>query len=463
MKAFYQKYRSYYGDSLKLAIPIVLSQIGHTLVHFSDTIIIGQFAGTTALAAVSLSISLFIVPFVMALGISYGITPLIAQHNGRKNYAECGRLLSNSLLLNVVTGVVLFIVFYLAVAFFIDKLHQSPDVVLQAKPFLTLLLSSLMPLMVFNTFKQFAEGLGLTRQAMYYTIIGNVINILVGIVLVKGMFGISPMGIKGVGYSTLIDRCLMAIAMCIYVFRSQNFKKYLTDFAFKNIERQRINELLKIGAPVAMQSTFEVSAFGGASIIIGTIGSVPQAAHQIALNLASMTYMMAAGISSASAIRSGNYFGSGDHYKLRLSAISNYHIVIIFMSFTAIIFTLFNHLLPWIYTSDIQVITIAKQLLIVAAFFQLFDGTQVVGLGILRGIGDVKVPTILTFISYWVIGLPVGYLLGIVLGIGVVGVWFGLVAGLASASLMLFIRFQKISKANNLIVDKKLRSASLEI
>jgi len=452
MKAIYHKYKPYYKDSLKLAIPIVLSQIGHTLVHFSDTIIIGHFAGTIALAAVALSISLFIVPFVMALGISYGITPLIAQHNGRKNYPECGRLLSNSLFLNVLSGIVLFIVFYFGIIFFIDKLHQSPEVVLQAKPFLILLISSLVPLMVFNTFKQFAEGLGLTRQAMYITIAGNVLNILVGIVLVKGMFGIAPMGIKGVGYSTLIDRCLMAIAMSIYVFRSPHFKQYLTDFAFKNIDRQRIAQLLKIGMPVAMQATFEVSAFGGASIIIGTIGSVPQAAHQIALNLASMTYMMAAGISSSAAIRSGNYFGANDHRNLRLSAISNYHIVILFMCFTASIFTLFNQWLPYIYTSDNQVIPIAAQLLILAAFFQLFDGTQVVGLGVLRGMGDVKIPTIITFISYWVIGLPVGYLLGIHMNYGVTGVWFGLVAGLASASVMLFIRFQIISKSNNLKV-----------
>lgn len=454
MKALYQKYQFYYRDSLKLAIPIVLSQIGHTLVHFSDTIIIGQFAGTVALAAVSLSISLFIVPFVMALGIGYGITPLIAQNNGRKNYSECGRLLSNSLVLNVITGVVLFAIFYAAVEFFIGKLHQSPDVVAQAKPFLILLLLSLMPLMVFNTFKQFAEGLGLTRQAMYITIAGNIVNILVGIVLVKGMFGIPPMGIKGVGYSTLIDRCLMAVAMCIYVFKSPAFKSYLTDFAFKNIDKQRIKQILKIGMPVAMQSTFEVSAFGGASIMIGTIGAIPQAAHQIALNLASMTYMMAAGISSASAIRSGNYFGAGDHDKLRLSAISNYHIVIVFMCCCAVIFTTLSQYLPWMYTSDTSVIHIATQLLIVAAFFQLFDGTQVVGLGILRGMGDVKVPTVLTFLSYWVIGLPVGYLLGITLKIGVIGVWFGLVAGLASASFMLFMRFQKISKRNKLtIVD----------
>jgi MATE family multidrug resistance protein len=446
MKAFYKKYQFFYRDSLKLAIPVVISQIGHTLVQFSDTVIIGQFAGTTALAAVSLSISIFIVPMVLALGISYGITPLIAQHNGRKNYAECGRLLSNSMLLNIITGLVLFTVFYFGIIALIDKLHQSPAVVAQAKPFLFLLIVSIIPLLVFNTFKQFAEGLGFTKQAMYITIAGNVLNIFLGIVFVKGMFGIAPMGIRGVGYSTLIDRCLMAIAMGIYVFRSSNFKQYLKDFAIRNIERQRISQLFNIGMPVAMQAAFEVSAFGGASIIIGTLGSIPQAAHQIALNLASMTYMMASGISAAAAIRSGNYFGAADYRKLRLSAISNYHIVIVFMCFTAIILTLFNTLLPWIYTSDKIVINIAEQLLIVAAIFQLFDGTQVVGLGVLRGMGDVKIPTVITFISYWVIGLPVGYLLGVYMGVGVKGVWYGLVCGLMSASVMLFLRFQLISK-----------------
>ncbi|TWR31276.1 MATE family efflux transporter [Mucilaginibacter pallidiroseus] len=451
MKAIYHKYKFYYSDSLKLAVPVVLSQIGHTLVQLSDTIIVGQFAGTNALAGVSLSISIFIVPLVIGLGISYGITPLIAQHNGRKNYAECGRLLSNSLLLNIITGILLFALIYSGVTLFIDKLHQAPAVVAQAKPFLTLLTISIIPLMVFVTFKQFAEGLGFTKQAMYITIAGNVLNIILGIVMVKGMFGIAPMGIRGVGYSTLIDRCLMAVAMGFYVFRSPLFKNYLKEFALRNIEWDRIRQILKIGVPVAMQATFEVSAFGGASIIIGTIGPVQQAAHQIALSLASMTYMMASGISSAAAIRSGNYFGSGDHIKLRLSAISNYHIVIGFMCVTAVIFTICNQWLPWLYTTDSVVTAIASQLLIVAAFFQLFDGTQVVGLGVLRGIGDVKVPTIITFISYWIIGLPIGYLLGIVYNFGVMGVWFGLVSGLMAASVMLFVRFQIISKkhANN--------------
>jgi MATE family multidrug resistance protein len=448
MKNFFLKYKPYYTDSLKLAIPVVISQLGHTLVQMSDSIIVGHFAGTVSLAAVSLVNSLFMVPLVIGMGISYGLTPLVAQNNGRRNFKECGMLLSNSLFLNMLTGIILFAGIYFGTMLLISHLDQSPAVVQEAKPFLLLLSLSLIPLLIFNTFKQFAEGLGFTKQAMMISIWGNVINICLGITFVKGLFGIHPMGIRGVGYSTLIDRCIMAIVMAVYVLRSPIFKEYLKSFAIKNIDRVRGLQIMKIGAPVAMQYTFEISAFGGAAILIGTIGLVQQAAHQVAMSLAAMTYMMASGLSSGAAIKSGNYFGAGDHRNLRLSAISNYHIVLAFMAITALIFTFGRHLLPWIITSDEKVIAIAAQLLIIAAFFQLFDGTQVVGLGILRGMGDVNVPTFITFLAYWIVGLPVGYLLGVKLNIGVYGVWYGLVLGLATASVLLFIRFNFISKTH---------------
>lgn len=446
MKALYQKYRSYYKDSLWLAIPVVISQLGHTLVQTADSIIVGHFAGTISLAAVSLVNSIFVMAMVIGMGISYGITPLIAQHNGRHEHDECGQLLSNSLLINSITGVVLFVLISFGTMHLIGHLDQSAEVVRQARPYLFLIGTSLIPLLIFNTFKQFAEGLGFTKQAMLISIWGNALNICLGIIFVKGMFGISPMGIKGVGYSTLIDRCTMATVMGIYVFRSKNFRKYLKNFALRNIDRLRSIKILKIGAPVALQYTFEVSAFSGAAILIGTISPIAQAAHQVAISLASLTYMAASGISAAAAIKSGNFFGAKKHQELRLSAISNYHIAIVFMSLAAVIFTFGNHILPWIYTSDNRVITIAAQLLIIAAFFQLFDGTQVVGLGVLRGMGDVNIPTFITFIAYWIIGLPVGYLLGIKFNMGASGVWYGLVLGLLTASILLFIRFQLISR-----------------
>ncbi|WPU91287.1 MATE family efflux transporter [Mucilaginibacter sabulilitoris] len=440
------KYKPYYSESLKLAIPVVISQLGHTLVQMSDSIIVGHFAGTVSLAAVSLVNSLFMVPLVIGMGISYGLTPLVAQNNGRRNFKECGLLLSNSLFLNMLSGILLFAGIYFGTMLLISHLDQSPQVVETAKPYLLLMSLSLIPLLIFNTFKQFAEGLGFTKQAMLISIWGNIINICLGVTFVKGLFGIHPMGIKGVGYSTLIDRSIMAIVMAVYVLRSPIFKEYLKSFAIRNIDRVRGIQIMKIGAPVAMQYTFEVSAFGGAAILVGTIGLVQQAAHQVAISLASMTYMMASGISAGAAIKSGNYFGSSNHKSLRLSAISNYHIVLVFMAVTALIFTLGRHLLPWIITSDENVIFIAAQLLIIAAFFQLFDGAQVVGLGVLRGMGDVNIPTVITFLAYWVIGLPVGYILGIYFHLGVNGVWYGLTLGLATASVLLFIRFHIISK-----------------
>ncbi len=446
MKALYLKYKPYYRDSLHLAIPVVISQIGHTMVQTADSIIVGHFAGTISLAAVALVNSIFVIAMVIGIGISYGITPLIAQHNGRNEHNECGQLLSNSLLINSITGIILFMLISFGAMQLIGHLDQSAEVVRQARPYLFLMGISLIPLLIFNTFKQFAEGLGFTKQAMMISIWGNVLNICLGIIFVKGMFGISPMGIKGVGYSTLVDRCTMAIVMGIYIFRSKHFRKYLQNFAIRNIDKLRSIKILKIGAPVALQYTFEISAFSGAAVLIGTISPIAQAAHQVAISLASLTYMAASGVSAAAAIKSGNFFGAKRHQELRLSAISNYHIVIVFMSLTAILFTFGNNLLPWIYTSDNHVIIIAAQLLIIAAFFQLFDGTQVVGLGVLRGMGDVNIPTFITFIAYWIIGLPVGYLLGIKFNMGVSGVWYGLVLGLLTASILLFIRFQLISR-----------------
>ncbi|WP_317169584.1 MATE family efflux transporter [Mucilaginibacter humi] len=185
MASFYSKYQAHYGDNLKLAIPVVISQLGHTLVQTADIIIVGHFAGTISLAAVSLANSIFIIPLIIGIGISYGSTPLIAQHNGRKEFTECGQLLSNSLFINVLTGVILFGLVCLGSVYFLDQLHQSPDVLKLAKPFLMLMAVSVIPMLVFNTFKQFAEGLGFTKQAMMISIWGNVLNILLGVTLLR--------------------------------------------------------------------------------------------------------------------------------------------------------------------------------------------------------------------------------------------------------------------------------------
>jgi MATE family multidrug resistance protein len=443
LQSFFTRYKPYYSDNLRLAMPIVVSQLGHTLVHLADSVIVGHFAGTIQLAAVSLVNSLFMLVLVLGMGIAYGLTPLIAKENGGKNYGECGKLLSNSLIINIIVGLILYIGVNFGTLMIIDHIGQSPEVVAYAKPYLHYLALSIIPLTIFQTFKQFAEGLGFTKQAMFISIWGNAINIILGIIFVKGMFGIKPMGVQGVGLSTLIDRILMATVMSVYVFRSQNFKVYLENFKVTFIDKVRSMKILKIGAPVSLQYSFEISAFSGAAILIGTIGAVEQAAHQVAINLASITYMLASGIASAATIKTGNNLGKKNFLDLRRSAVASYHVIILFMTLTAVLFIFANKIMPYIYTEDVNVIRIASQLLIIAGFFQLFDGTQVVGLGVLRGIGDVNIPTVITFIAYWIIGIPLGYFLGIHLNMGVNGIWYGLTTGLLTASILLFIRFQK--------------------
>lgn len=446
MRQLYLKYKPHYQANLTLAIPVVISQLGHTLVQTVDSIIVGHFVGTIALAAVALVNSMFLITLVIGIGIADGLTPLIAQENGRKQYDECGNLLSNSLLLNIITGILLYILVYFGSLLAIDHLNQSPEVVHMSKPYLALLSFSIIPLMIFMAFKQFAEGLGFTRQAMNITIWGNVLNIVVGVILVKGLFGIQPMGVIGVGIATLTDRILMMAVMIFFVLKSKHFTPYLKSFALQSIDKLRSIKILKIGVPVAMQYTFEVGAFSGAAILIGTIGAVQQAAHQVAISLASMTYMMASGVSDAATVNAGNNYGKNDFKQLRLSAISNYHIMLCLMTIAALVFIILNEYLPWIYTADQSVIMIAAQLLIIAGFFQLFDGAQIIGLGILRGIGDVNIPTVITFIAYWIISLPCGYYLGIVLNLGVTGVWYGLTLGVLCSAGLLFFRFHYFSQ-----------------
>lgn len=438
----YKANKKYYLSTIALAGPVVISQLGHTLVQTADTVIVGRFAGTVSLAAVSLVHSVFMVVLVIGIGIAYGLTPLIAQENGRSNFRECAQLLANSLWLNLASGVVLFLLVYYGSTYAMQHTGQDPVVVLTAKPYLLFLSISIVPLMVFNAFKQFAEGLGFTKQAMQITIWGNILNIVLALVLVTGIAGGTPLGIKGVGIATLVDRILMMAVMGWYVLRAEKFKKYLDYFSLLVVDRVRIRQILKIGLPVASQYVFEIGAFAAAALLAGTIGAVEQAAHQTAITLVAMTYMMAGGIGSAATIKVGHSLGRGNRYRVRKFAEASYHLVLVFMLVFALVFALFNMYLPYLITEDSKVIGLASQLIIIAGIFQLFDGTQVVGLGTLRGMGDVNIPTLITFFSYWIVGLPLGYLLGLTMEMGVKGIWYGLTAGLLTSSVLLFMRFR---------------------
>ncbi|HLR00037.1 MAG TPA: MATE family efflux transporter [Sphingobacterium sp.] len=434
-------HKSYYLSTLMLAGPIVISQLGHVLVQTIDTMIVGHFAGTIPLAAVSLAHSVFMIILVIGIGFAYGLTPLIAQ-NSRKNKEHCAKLLSNSLWINIICSILLFFTVFYGSVYVMEHSNQDPAVIKEAKPYLLILSISILPLMVFNTFKQFAEGLGFTKQAMNISIWGNVINIILAVIFVRGMFGIPPMGTKGVGLAALIDRSIMMVAMTAYVMKAGYFKPYMQHFRLWYLKRKEGLSIIKIGAPVALQYVFEVGAFAGAALIAGKIGAIEQASHQVAMTFAAMTYMMGSGLSSAATIKVGNSYGGQNYYRIREFARVSYHIIIIAMTFTAVIFAGFHRYLPFLMTSDLNVVYVAAQLLLIAAFFQLFDGVQVIGLGVLRGMGDVYIPTIISFIAYWLIGLPIAYFLGLKTSLGINGVWYGLTIGLLSSSLLLYIRYR---------------------
>ncbi len=440
---------NHYSKNFKLAYPVMISQLGHTIVALSDSVIMGR-KGAISLAAVSLANAAYALLLIIGIGIAYGLTPLIAQNSAKNtdqnNIQKCSDLLKNSLLVNILTGLLL-LMMSLGMVHFLDKLGQSPEVVIQSKVFLVFLAFSTLPLMVFLGFKQFAEGLGFTKQAMMISIAGNIFNILLGVTLVFGLFGIKPMGIMGIGISTFTDRLLMAMAMSVFVLGSYHFKEFQDSLKNSRFSWPLVKNLLGIGIPVALQYIFEVSAFAGAAIMIGWINPTSLAAHQIAISLASITYMMASGISAAATIHSGQHYGSSNYQQLRDSSVGSFHMVVFFMLICAFLFFSLRNILPLLYIKDQAVISSASSLILVAGFFQLFDGVQVVGLGVLRGMSDVKIPTLITLVSYWGIGLPAGYLLNLYFHLGAIGIWIGLSLGLMAASILIVLRFNNKIKS----------------
>jgi len=300
--------------------------------------------------------------------------------------------------------------------------------------------------MLFQTFKQFAEGLSQTKQAMYITIFCNVINVFLNWVMIYGNLGFPALGLNGAGWATLISRIMMGLMMAYYVLNSKRYSIYNLSLGFKKLSFPMFSKLIKIGVPTGFQFIFEVGAFSAAAIMMGWIGVTALAAHQIAINLASISYMMASGLSTAAMVRVGNQLGRNDIKTLREAGFTVFVMVAIFMSVSAILFIVFREFLPSLYIDDVSVIQMSATLLVIAGFFQLSDGIQVVGLGALRGMSDVRVPTIVTLVAYWVIGLPLGYILAFSFGMEELGIWVGLLIGLTVTGIMLLYRFHKLSQ-----------------
>ncbi len=430
--------------TFSLAWPVMIGQLGHVMVGLADSIMIGQL-GTAQLAASAFANSIFIIPMVFGMGMAFGLTTPIANADGEGRPDKAGSYLRHGLLINLITATVIFIMI-MAFSQFTHLLGQEPEVEELAQPYLLIITSSIFPLILFLTYKQFAEGLSFTRMAMIVSIGANLLNIFFNYLLIYGNWGLPALGLNGAGYATVLARILMAVFMYLYIFKGRQFKKYLRHYGNIVWTRSFFTDILRVGIPSGSQYIFEVSAFAVAAVIVGQISAEALAAHQIAISLAALSYMMASGLGAAATVRVANQLGKKDIRTMRNAGRVSFGMALLFMAVCGIIFLIGRDFFPSFYTDDTYVMGIASQLLIVAVFFQLSDGTQVVALGALRGMSEVQIPTIITFVAYWGFGLLPAYIMGITYNMGPLGVWYGLALGLTVAATLLYWRFEWKSK-----------------
>ncbi len=434
--------KTHIRENFHLAYPVMLSNLGHVMMSVSDNIMVGQVSATS-LAAAGLATVAFNVLMLFGIGVSYAITPLVAAADGERNNQAIIETVRHGFIINLVNGVLLAVVVYFGknLLYHID---QPEEVVTLSIPYLSIITFSLIPLLIFQTFKQFAEGLSNTRLAMIIIFVSNFVNIGLNYVLIYGHVGFPAMGLNGAGWATLSSRIFMALIFGFYIYHSAAFKKFRASFSIGHYSRKLFNKMLHLGIPSGAQFIFEVAAFDFSLVMMGWLGATTQAAHQIAINLATISYMTTAGLAAAATIRVSYFLGKRDFKNLRLASYTLIIMALVFMTACAMAFVVGRHWLPTLYVNNTEVIQLATSLLIIAGLFQLSDGTQVVCIAALRGLQDVKIPSLLIFVSYWIIALPLGYWLGFRMGYGAQGVWLGLLIGLTLTAIAMFMRFRML-------------------
>jgi multidrug resistance protein, MATE family len=444
-----QRYQAHYAKTLHLALPMIVGQLSTILISVADNAMVGKYSAL-ALAAAAFANSVLGTFLVFGLGVSWSLTPLVAAADAAGQTDKLRGLMQHSLVVYTGLGAVL-VLLAVITSFFMHHFGQTTAVATLAQPYFLVVAFTLLPVMVFQTFKQFMDGLSHTREPMYVSFAGAVLNVIFNYLLIFGKFGFPALGLLGAGLATLAARLLMAGFIVFRFYTSPKFTAYHPTWRLASLNRAELKRLISLGIPVGLQSGFEVGAFSFVAIMVGWMGELQLAAHQIALNVASITFFIALGLSSAAAIRTGQGLGKRDRAGLRLAGFSGYHLVIGFMASCALTIWLGRYWLPGLYLEandplTPQIAELAALLLVYAAIFQISDGAQAMGMGILRGIQDVKVPTLIALVAYWVVGIPLGYWLGFHAGWGPKGVWLGLAAGLSFAAAFLAWRFNDKSR-----------------
>ena len=446
-------YTKEFSYNLRLAYPIILGMLGHTLIGVVDNFMVGNL-GSTELAAVSLGNSFIFISLSIGIGFSTAITPLTAEADAEQDDQKIRSIFHHGLLLCTFLGIALFLltIFSKQLMYF---MHQPAEVVALAAPYINWVAFSLIPVIMYQGYKQFADGLSQTKYSMYAILLANVVHVFFNYVLIYGIWFFPKLGVMGAALGTVISRIMMVVFMDLLLRHNQTFSRYFKNFSFKEIQKSILNKIIGLGFPSAMQMLFEVTLFTAAIWLSGSLGKNSQAANQIALTLASSTFMVAMGLNVTAMIRVSNQKGLKNYKHLIVVARSIFLLAIILETIFGIIFVVFHNYLPHLFLNmsdatqsldNQEIIIITAKLLLVAAVFQISDGIQVVVLGALRGLQDVKIPMYITFVAYWVVGFPVSLYLGKYTSLEAVGIWIGLLAGLSTAALFLYIRFTRLTK-----------------
>ncbi|MEG2573545.1 MAG: MATE family efflux transporter [Bacteroides sp.] len=441
MNKFLTTYKEHYKALLYLGIPIVIGQIGVIILGFADTLMIGHHS-TNELAAASFVNNVFNLAIIFSTGFSYGLTPIISGLFGHAEYPAAGRMLKNSLAANFFISILL--TFIMTVLYFyIDQLGQPTELMPLIKPYFIVLLVSLVFVLLFNGFKQFTDGITDTRTSMWILLGGNILNIVGNYILINGKLGLPELGLLGAGLSTLFSRIVMlAVFACIF-FYSKRYAQYVKGFKLFNINKADFKQLNLLGWPIALQMGMETASFSLSAVMIGWIGTIALAAHQIMGTISTVSFMMYYGMGAAITIRVSNFKGQNDIVNVRRSAYAGFHIIMAMALVSCIaLFAVRNFLGGW-FTDSQEVSVVVVSIVFPMLIYQFSDGTQIAFANALRGISDVKPMMLIAFISYFIISLPVGYICGFILDWGVMGVWMAFPFGLTSAAIMLFLRFRK--------------------
>lgn len=426
---------------IKLSSPIVAAYLGQSVMGVADTIMVGHL-GATELAAVSLSNIIIHNALVFGIGLAMSLTPICGNLYARREHRRIAGFFQNSLLLNLITG--LFLSLLLVVGSpLLWKIGQPEDVVEMALPFFMIVSISIIPNMLFLSYKQLLEGLGNTKLAMNITLSANAINLVLNYLLIYGVGSIEGLGVIGAALATFISRLYMLAAFYISFNRNKIYSRYLSFFAMSAFSLDRLRHLLKVGLPISFQITMEVMAFSITTVMIGWIGTEALAANQIVLSVISAVFMISNGIAGAITILVSHQMGLGNRRMMVRYTHAGAKLSVVIMGFSALCYILLGEQIAMLFTSDISVIKAAVPIFIAAAFFEISDGLQVTYLGALRGMTDVKRPMVYALFSYILINIPLSYLFGFIFDLGVVGIWMGFIFSLTISSVLFMVRFYK--------------------